>query len=228
MIRGAGPTKSQTQANPSALHPGRAPGAPPAQRSPRRRPAPGEAPPARTRGGLVAPAPGAVPGTRGASGGHVGAAPPGGAAASRSHPPSAGDAAFVLPPEPGEAESRRRPGPASTGCPPRSRAPPFSWSRRRRRRCGPRGHGGKGSGAGVGPEAPKAGGVGGGAAGILRGAAGGRRPCCPGAPLAREPGECELRSPPAAASPRAVRPATPGAARVAAAPQLRAPGRWLR
>ena len=51
---------------------------------------------------------------------------------------------------------------------------------------------------------PEAGGVGGGAAGILRGAAaGGRRPCCPGAPLAREPRECELRSPPAAASPRA-------------------------
>ncbi|KAJ8782257.1 hypothetical protein J1605_010236 [Eschrichtius robustus] len=199
------------------------------------RPAPSTPPACTGRGApsphparVSAPAPGAVPGTRGASGGHVGAAPPGGAAASRSHPPSAGDAAIVLPPEPGEAEARRRPGPAPTGCPPRSRAPPSSWSWRRRRRCGPRGRGGKGSGAGVGPEAPKAGGVGGGAAGILRGAAGGRRPCCPGAPLAREPGECELRSPPAAASPRAVRPATPGAARVAAAPQLRAPGRWLR
>lgn len=47
--------------------------------------------------------------------------------------------------------------------------------------------------------------------------------------MAPEVGECERHSPPAAASPRAAGSAPPGAARVAAAaPQLRAPGRWLR
>lgn len=53
-----------------------------------------------------------------------------------------------------------------------------------------------------------------------RGAAGGQRPTAP-APLAQEPGECELRSPPATASPRA---AAPAPNRLLASPPPPAPG----
>lgn len=88
-----------------------------------------------------------MPGARGSSAGHVGAAPPGGAAASRSRPPSAGDAALELPPEPGKTETGRRPSSAPASCPPQSQAPPSSWSSRRGRRCGPLGRGSEGSGA---------------------------------------------------------------------------------
>lgn len=113
--------------------------------------------------------------------------------------------------------SRLHPGPVLATCPPPSQAPPSSRRSRRRRRCGPRGRGCDGSGAGAGTAAARGGRSGGGAAGILR-----------GAPMAPEVGECERHSPPAAASPRSAGSAPPGAARVAAAPQLRAPGRWLR
>lgn len=99
-LGGAGPTKSQTQANPSwsTRGSGSAAGTGPTRGTSLpalcTQPAcTGEAPPARTRRRSMATAPGAVPGTRGASAGHVGAAPPGGAAASRSRPPRAGDAA---------------------------------------------------------------------------------------------------------------------------------------
>lgn len=137
-----------------------------------------------------------------------------------------GDKEAPPPPPP-----RLRPGPAPATCRPPSRAPPSSRGSRRRRGCRPRGRGGEGSGAGVGTEAPPRGGENGRRSRRHPPRRGGRRPCCcPGAPMAREQGECELHCPPAAAaaSPRAARPAPPGAARVAAAPQLRAPGRWLR
>lgn len=94
-LGGAGPTKSQTQANPSwsTRGSGSAAGTGPTRGTSLPARCTGEAPPARTRRRSVATAPWAVPGTRGASAGHVGAAPPGGAAASRSRPPRAGDAA---------------------------------------------------------------------------------------------------------------------------------------